>query len=163
MKWPKRLNQYVWMPDSRDFSTQKSIPKGIVIHSGSRSPNVAEYVEKEPDGRRVSYHFAWSGRRGEFVQMVSLQKRAWHAGSEGNNWIGVCLPGPWDGPRDPGQRCLFRQLIADLTEEFEGQLRYWTQHSDLSDRKKDPGPGFSPDWMTGLGLTWWVPGMPGME
>lgn len=153
-EWPDKLPDYIWMPDDGDFSTQRKPPEGIVIHSGERHPNVAEYAENEPDGKKISYHFAWSITWVCFVQMVLLNKRAWHAGREGNGWLGICLPGPWDSPRNELERQLLRQLVKDLQSAFGGHLKYWTRHSDITPGKKDPGPGFTSEWMEGVGLEW---------
>jgi hypothetical protein len=155
--WPDRIEGRIWMPDD-DFSEhplarQRYPPQGIVVHSGSLGAGVAEYAAKEPDGRKVSYHFAWSSQRNQFVQMVSLRKRAWHAGKEGNDWIGICLPGPWDeNPRSQWQKDDFRYLVTQIQGALGWQLKYWCRHSDISSNRRDPGPGFSESWVDGLGL-----------
>ena len=151
-RWPD------WLPelprlDDPDHSRQVRIPMGVVVHSGEHAARVAESVLE--DGRGVSYHIAWHSARGEYVQLVSLRDRAYHAGPRGNHWVGVALPGPYDlDPRPDEQRVAFRAMMELLLSAFAGGLWWWCRHSDIDVNKKDPGPGFRDDWLAGMGLRW---------
>ncbi|OJX06799.1 MAG: N-acetylmuramoyl-L-alanine amidase [Burkholderiales bacterium 70-64] len=101
-------------------------------------------------GLRVSAHFLIR-RRGELLQFVAADARAWHAGASRfmerercNDFsLGVELEG--DGEHrftEPQYRRLAR-LIAVLRERHP--LRWIAGHSDIAPgRKSDPGPTF--DW-----------------
>jgi AmpD protein len=103
------------------------------------------------DGVRVSAHFLVR-RRGEVVQFVSGERRAWHAGASSflgrercNDFsIGVELEG--DGAHrftEPQYRAL-GELAAVLARRWP--LRHVAGHSDIAPgRKTDPGPCF--DWL----------------
>ena len=157
--WPDWLPGYTRRPDA-DHSAQKRCPTGIVVHSGERGPDLADAALQ----MSISYHFAWDvepGREGRFVQLVSMRRRAYHAGREGNDWLGIALSGPWDqDPRSEHERIAFRLLIGALWTAFggaSGGLRYWCRHSDITSGKRDPGPGFVEDtWIGGL-LEWGRP------
>ena len=133
--------------------TPQHAPEGIVIHSGHAAPGVAEYVAGGPsDGRQVSYHLAWSTTLQRIVQLVDLERRAWHAGSEGNDWIGIGLSGPWNqDPRRDNERVEFMALMPVLMVAVPS-LQYWCRHSDITPGKRDPGPGFDDSWITCSGL-----------
>ena len=150
--WPDWLPGYERRPDG-DHAAQRDPPAGIVIHSGESGADLADAALRMP----ISYHFAWDkvpGEPGRFAQLVRLRRRAWHAGVEGNDWIGIALSGPWDqNPRQPEEREAFRRLVAELVQALPS-VRYWTRHSDITRGKKDPGPGVTADWLAGLGLTW---------
>jgi N-acetyl-anhydromuramoyl-L-alanine amidase len=102
------------------------------------------------DGLRVSAHFLVR-RRGELLQFVSCDARAWHAGESAllgrprcNDYsIGIELEG--DGERrftDAQYRVLARTVRA-LRGRYP--LRHVAGHSDVAPgRKVDPGPRF--DW-----------------
>lgn len=140
-----------------DHSKQLHPPQGIVVHSGDKADRVAESSIR--DGRDVSYHFAHSRQHGKLVQLVSLHRRAWHAGPEGNDFIGVALAGPYTlDPRPSEEREDFRALLAELEAAWKAAfgrgLRWWCRHSDITKGKRDPGPGFTPDWLDGFGLEW---------
>ena len=101
-------------------------------------------------GLRVSAHFLIR-RRGELLQFVATDARAWHCGASQflgrercNDFsIGVELEG--DGSHrftEPQYRRLAR-LLATLRERHP--LRWIAGHSDIApQRKRDPGPCF--DW-----------------
>lgn len=149
-EWPDYLPGYTRRPDP-DHSAQATPPTGIVVHSGERGPDLADASLQ----MSISYHFAWDverGQPGRFVQLVSLRRRAYHAGREGNDWIGIALSGPWDqSPRSDHERGEFVDLVHALSDAFAGHLRWWCRHSDITPGKRDPGPGFDPeDWLGGL-------------
>ncbi|RPH58390.1 MAG: 1,6-anhydro-N-acetylmuramyl-L-alanine amidase AmpD, partial [Burkholderiales bacterium] len=101
-------------------------------------------------GVRVSAHFLIR-RRGELLQFVATDARAWHAGASSflgrdccNDFsIGIELEG--DGTHrftEPQYRRLSR-LLAMLRARHP--LRWIAGHSDIAPgRKHDPGPRF--DW-----------------
>lgn len=105
---------------------------------------------------RVSAHFLIR-RRGELLQFVATDARAWHAGASRfmgrercNDFsLGVELEG--DGEHrftEPQYRRLAR-LVAMLRERH--RLRWMAGHSDIAPgRKHDPGPRF--DWARVLAL-----------
>lgn len=148
-EWPDWLAQYDHKPDQH-HSYQARIPQGIVVHSGDKGRDLVTASLRMD----ISYHFAWDGKD-RFVQLVSLSRRAWHAGGVGNHWLGVALSGPWDQrKRAEDERLAFVQLVADIREAFAGYVQYWCRHSDIEPAKKDPGPGFTDAWVDGSGLEW---------
>lgn len=97
---------------------------------------------------RVSAHFFIS-REGELVQLVSCDKRAWHAGV--SRWqgrdrcndfsIGVELEGCDEKPFEAAQYTTMSRLAKILAEHYP--LRCMVGHSDIAPgRKTDPGPFF---------------------
>jgi N-acetyl-anhydromuramyl-L-alanine amidase AmpD len=150
---PEVLPSRLYLED-RDCCRQRKRPQGIVIHSGESAARVAE--SSLVDGRGVSYHFAHSRQHNRLVQLVSLRLRAYHAGPEGNDWIGIALAGPWTlNPREEAERADFRALLSELRLAWgEPWLRYWCRHSDITRGKNDPGPGFTEEWLEGFGLEW---------
>jgi N-acetyl-anhydromuramoyl-L-alanine amidase len=104
----------------------------------------------ELEGLRVSSHFLIR-RRGELLQFVSCDKRAWHAGLSQfqgrrrcNDFsIGVELEGDGDHAFTQAQYRRLKRLVALLIERY--RLRFVAGHSDIAPgRKDDPGPRF--DW-----------------
>lgn len=115
------------------------------------------------DGLRVSSHLL-VGRRGELIQFVSCDDRAWHAGASSllgrsacNDFsIGIELVG------DEHHRFTRRQYerlattVAVLRRRY--RLRFAVGHADIAPgRKIDPGPFF--DWDRVLAL----PAFAGLE
>jgi AmpD protein len=99
---------------------------------------------------RVSAHFVVR-RRGEIVQFVACERRAWHAGASQWNGrsrcndfsVGIELEGADEVPYAAAQYRAVAKLVAAL------QVRYpiaaIVGHSDVAPgRKTDPGPAF--DW-----------------
>lgn len=158
---PSLIPGRVFRPDE-NHGRQPHRPTGIVIHSGDRGPDLADAALHMD----ISYHLAWDVERdkgGRFVQLVSLRRRAYHAGREGNGWLGIALSGPWDqDPRSPEERLDFRLLLEQLRVAWgEPALRWWTRHSDITPGKRDPGPGFDESWLEGLDLRWRRGPLPG--
>ena len=142
------LPGFVHWPDP-DFGVQRQTPNGLVIHCGSTAARTAESAMH--DGRNVSYTIAWKASLGELVQMVSLLDRAYHAGPEGNDWWGLCMPGPWDqDPRPTEQLAEFTRALWSLQVAAQGGLKYWCRHSDIKSTKVDPGPGFDGPFIVAL-------------
>ncbi len=101
-------------------------------------------------GLRVSAHFLIR-RRGELLQFVGCDSRAWHAGASAfhgrsgcNDFsIGVELEGSGEVRFTQAQYRRLAQLAALLARRYP--LRWVAGHSDVAPgRKQDPGPFF--DW-----------------
>ncbi len=99
---------------------------------------------------RVSAHFLIR-RRGELLQFVGCDARAWHAGESSfmgrarcNDFsIGVELEGSGERTFTQAQYRRLAQLVALLRQRYP--LRWVAGHSDIAPgRKFDPGPLF--DW-----------------
>lgn len=155
--WPERLADWLWMPDDDPWPLLHNNPQGIVVHSGAVGSAVGEYAVNEPDGRDIAYHFVWFESRQDFVQTVALNRRAGHAGKDGNHWLGIAFPGPTSqDPRPDDQRDKFLTLVhalVGLSVTLPVPLVYWCRHSDFSTHR-DPGPGFKDEWMHETGLMW---------
>lgn len=104
---------------------------------------------------RVSAHFLIR-RRGELLQFVDADARAWHAGvsefqgrARCNDFsIGVELEGDGSTPFTQAQYRRLLRLVALLRQRYP--LRWVAGHSDIAPgRKTDPGPFF--DWAKLLG------------
>ncbi|MGD9943112.1 MAG: 1,6-anhydro-N-acetylmuramyl-L-alanine amidase AmpD [Burkholderiaceae bacterium] len=105
---------------------------------------------------RVSAHFMIR-RRGELLQFVAADARAWHAGASRfgerercNDFsIGVELEGDGEHRFTEAQYRRLATLIARLRGRYP--LRWLAGHSDIAPgRKLDPGPCF--DWARVLAL-----------
>ena len=112
-------------------------------------PQAHPYFERLR-GLRVSTHFLLR-RRGDLLQFVSCEQRAWHAGESRllarercNDFsIGIELEGSSARPFTATQYRRLAQLVASLGERYP--LRFIAGHSDIATgRKDDPGPLF--DW-----------------
>ncbi len=99
---------------------------------------------------QVSAHFLVR-RRGELIQFVGCDERAWHAGVSrflGRNGcndfsIGIELEGDGEHDFTKAQYRRLERLIGALRERYA--LRYIAAHSDVAPgRKQDPGAHF--DW-----------------
>lgn len=149
LEWPDKLPGRIWVPGERDFSRQRKPPKGIVIHSGDIGPGLL--VASLRMG--ISYHFVNSVSHNCLVQIVSLQDRAWHGGSLGNDDIGIAISGPDEQLiRSPHEKADFRLLVLQLQNAFNWSLERYKCHSDYDENKSDPGPGFDPTWVEGFNL-----------
>ena len=157
LEWPTWLPGYTQRPDDEYLAGKlrpmRAPPLGVIFHSGSKGADLAGYAENEPDGRAISYHFAWAPELKNLAQMVPLNLRAWHAGEWGNHWLGVALPGPYDlDPRSPQEAAAVEQLLTQLLPALPS-IFYWARHSDHpSNHRRDPGPGFLDRWPESLGL-----------
>ncbi|HET7062151.1 MAG TPA: 1,6-anhydro-N-acetylmuramyl-L-alanine amidase AmpD [Nitrosospira sp.] len=101
-------------------------------------------------GLKVSAHF-FIRRRGEIIQFVSCEKRAWHAGEScwqgrgrcNDYSIGIELEGSDCMPFTNAQYAALASLTHELQERYP--IHDIVGHSDIAPgRKTDPGPCF--DW-----------------
>lgn len=102
---------------------------------------------------RVSSHLLIT-RKGEVVQFVPFNKRAWHAGQSSyqgrencNDYsIGIELEGTDSDIYEPQQYELLAQVLKALYQYYPTlNPQKITGHQDIApERKTDPGPGF--DW-----------------
>lgn len=117
------------LADKRNYDNRRAgtVPKGVVIHhwgvDGQTHDGVVAYLRRYRPANPTSAHEVISG--GRVTRIVPLSKRAWHARSANNDWIGLeCRPemsqDDWD---TLVQRC------ADLERELGRSLRY-SRHSD---------------------------------
>jgi AmpD protein len=99
---------------------------------------------------RVSAHFLIR-RRGELLQFVSCDARAWHAGAScfrgrercNDFSIGIELEGTGERRYTDAQYRVLARLTRALAARWP--LRHLAGHSDIApQRKTDPGPSF--DW-----------------
>jgi hypothetical protein len=70
-----------------------------------------------PTARQASAHFAVSGKR--IIQLVSLKDRAYHAGSVGNNYVGI----ETDPAQDPDTIESVKKLLAALKAKYGYELK----------------------------------------
>lgn len=115
------------------------------------------------EGVRVSSHLL-VGRRGELVQFVSCDDRAWHAGASSllgrracNDFsIGIELVGDEHHRFTERQYARLASTVATLRRRY--RLRFAVGHADIAPgRKIDPGPFF--DWNRVLAM----PAFAGLE
>ena len=106
----------------------------------------------ELQGLRVSSHL-FIRRKGEVIQFVPFNRRAWHAGVSSfkgrescNDFsIGIELEGTDTTPYDKKQYETLAEVCSALMEHYK--MTDITSHSAIApDRKTDPGPAFK--WST---------------
>jgi AmpD protein len=152
---------------NQDARPPGASPELLVVHHISLPPGVlsGDAVERlftntldctaDPrlaglESLRVSAHFMVR-RRGELLQFVPCEARAWHAGLSSfrgrercNDFsIGIELEGTGERRYTEAQYRVLASLTRSLAAWFP--LRYLAGHSDIAPgRKTDPGPSF--DW-----------------
>ena len=129
---------------------QKFGGPGIVdLFLNQLDPNAHPYFG-EIGHLRVSAHFLIR-RDGKFIQFVSCNRRAWHAGVSTWNGlercndfsIGIELEGCDEAPFETEQYVSLNQLTESLRQSFP--IKAIVGHSEIAaGRKTDPGPCF--DW-----------------
>ena len=112
------------------------------------NPALHPYFEEIAD-RRVSSHFLIT-RKGELIQLVSTQNKAWHAGissffgrEECNDFsVGIELEGDGEHPFEDIQYQILTQLSKSLQAAYP-KIQF-AGHSDIApNRKTDPGMLFN--------------------
>jgi hypothetical protein len=104
-------------------------PEKVVIHQFG-TPGVDTLTStintfNNPNGgRQVSAHFVVSGKR--IIQMVSLKDRAYHAGSVGNNYVGI----ETDPAQDADTIASTKRLLQAL-KDYYGYELVKTRHRDV--------------------------------
>ena len=116
----------------RKNSRKLSGPDMIVVHytAGTSARTAAEFLAKEEV--KASAHLV-IGRQGELFQLVPFDTEAWHAGRS-------CYGGRatfWHRYTERQKR-LLREICRLLKQHYP--IRYVVGHSDITDRKQDPGP-----------------------
>lgn len=94
-------------------------PEKLVLHDfGTRGVDTLDSLINTftKKGTEVSAHFAVSGKR--IVQLVSLKDRAYHAGSNGNNFIGVESDPAQDKDTIESVRTLLKELRTKYGYQF---------------------------------------------
>jgi hypothetical protein len=105
----------------------------------------------------VSAHFV-IGMEGTITQCVPVNKRAAHAGSRGPSGdfnrrsIGIEIDGSVKQAVTPAQIQALANLIPAI-QQHHPSVKYAVAHSDISNRRSDPGPLFPWDKIETLGLT----------
>jgi hypothetical protein len=103
-------------------------PEYAVIHQfgtlGVDTLNSLLNTFTNPTARQASAHFAVSGKR--IIQMVSLKDRAYHAGTVGNNYVGI----ETDPAQDDDTIASTKKLLAALKAKYGYELKT-TLHKDV--------------------------------
>jgi hypothetical protein len=93
----------------------------VVIHQfgtlGVDTMNSTINTFTNPTARQASAHFIVSGKR--IVQMVSLKDRAYHAGTVGNNYVGI----ETDPAQDADTIESTKKLLAALKKKYGRELK----------------------------------------
>lgn len=138
-----------WMPSPNHNSRQPTI---IVLHA-TEQDSVEQSLRtlRTANNRgRVSSHYL-IGRDGEIYQLVSEDRRAWHAGAGGwgnlteinSSSIGIELDNNGSDAFPTVQIDSLLRLLADISERQRIQPSHVIAHADLAPtRKVDPGPLF---------------------
>lgn len=138
-----------WVP-SKNFDERR--PVVIVLHyteQGSVEQSL-ETLRTRNSGGRVSAHYLL-GKDGKVYQLVSDERRAWHAGAGSwgaitdvnNASIGIEIDNDGKTPYPDEQIDSLIVLLRDLTTRLRIPPAQVIGHSDLApSRKIDPGPLF---------------------
>jgi N-acetylmuramoyl-L-alanine amidase len=159
---PPRNPMAQWVPSPNHDARR---PLLIVIHyteqdSVARSLNT---LRTRNSGGRVSAHYL-VGRDGALYQLVSDQRRAWHAGA--GNWgtigdvnsasIGIELDNDGASPFPDAQVDALLRLLDDLTTRHRIPRTQVIGHADMAPtRKIDPGPLFPWQQLAEAGFGTW--------
>lgn len=135
-------------------------PTGTVSHVSDTAPGTAINMAKrrsrpfgqDPNDRMASWH-ASVETTGALIQMVSLQQRAWHAGSNtakpipGLGWAnahtnGIELVGFEKGPFPDAQVFAYARLLRAIVRHYgiKREFAAVTHQSIDPKRRSDPGP-----------------------
>ncbi|MGA9251185.1 MAG: N-acetylmuramoyl-L-alanine amidase [Roseobacter sp.] len=127
-------------------------PSIVVIHYTAMQTAEAAIERLCDPAFEVSAHYL-VGKKGEVVQMVAEDRRAWHAGV--GEWrgqddinsrsIGIELDNTGAEPFPEPQMMALEQLLSDIRSRWPIDPVDIIGHSDMAPgRKHDPGPRF--DW-----------------
>lgn len=145
----------------------RAAPWLLVLHSGGRTPNVAEFfnttgaiARRDKPPLTVSAHINWSVTHDGFAQGVGLNRVAWHCGGakyEGREKLNFCsigieLPGPANRKVRPKKEIKALEETLDMLLQLVPSLKVAVRHSDIDPKKTDPGPGFSWSLIKNFGL-----------
>lgn len=145
----------------------RTLPWLLVIHSGGKTANVAEFFNKKGSIERkgksplvVSAHINWSKDFEGFTQGVELNRVAWHCGGSSYNGlknlnfcsIGIELPGPANRKMRPRKELAAFEETLSILLDLVPSLKVAVRHSDIDLKKVDPGPGFDWDLINSFGL-----------
>ena len=79
----------VWMPSPNHSSRKGAVIDKVVIHITDGSPSLSGCVERfQRPATKASPHFV-IGRGGEVVQLVALDRAAWHASGWNRESVGI--------------------------------------------------------------------------
>lgn len=151
-----------WVASPNHDSRQASL---IVLHAteqGSVQQSLHTLRTRNAGGR-VSAHYL-IGRDGEIYQLVSEDRRAWHAGA--GSWgtltninsssIGIELDNNGTDPFPAVQIESLIRLLADICERQRIRPSHVIAHADLAPaRKVDPGPLFPWQQLAAAGFGAW--------
>ncbi len=159
---------YIHTP-SPNFDERTEPVTMLVLHyTGMRDAPSAINWLANPDSK-VSAHYVVT-EDGQIIQMVSEDKRAWHAGR--SHWRGITNvnsasigieivnPGHEYGyrPFPPEQMSALVPLIGDIVRRHDIRPGYVVGHSDIAPgRKQDPGELFDWPMLAKLGLALKIP------
>ena len=138
-----------WVP-SKNFDERR--PVVIVLHYTEQDSveQSLDTLRTQNSGGRVSAHYLL-GKDGKLYQLVSDERRAWHAGAGrwgaitdlNNASIGIEIDNDGKSPFPDVQIDSLIVLLRDLTQRLRIPPTQVIGHSDLAPtRKVDPGPLF---------------------
>ena len=138
-----------WVP-SKNFDERR--PVVIVLHYTEQDSveQSLDTLRTQNSGGRVSAHYLL-GKDGKLYQLVSDERRAWHAGAGSwgaitdlnNASIGIEIDNDGKSPFPEVQIDSLIVLLRDLTQRLRIPPTQVIGHSDLAPtRKVDPGPLF---------------------
>lgn len=158
---PQRNPIAQWVPSDNHDARR---PVLVVLHFTDQDSvqRSLDTLRTRNAGGRVSAHYL-VGRDGDLYQLVSDERRAWHAGA--GSWgtigdvnsasIGIEIDNDGHSPFPPAQVQTLIALLEDLCTRWRIPRSAIIGHEDLAPtRKRDPGPLFP--WKTlaeaGFGL-----------
>ncbi|MEJ7746095.1 MAG: N-acetylmuramoyl-L-alanine amidase [Luteimonas sp.] len=159
---PSRNPMAKWVASPNHNARQAIL---IVLHA-TEQDSVQESLltlRTRNSGGRVSAHYL-VGREGELYQLVSDQRRAWHAG--GGRWgtitdvnsssIGIELDNNGEDPFPPAQIASLLRLLDDLCTRLDIPRTQIIAHADMAPtRKRDPSHLFPWKQLADAGFGRW--------
>lgn len=158
---PQRNPIAAWVPSDNHDARR---PVLVVLHFTDQASvqRSLQTLRTRNSGGRVSAHYL-VGRDGDLYQLVSDERRAWHAGA--GAWgtigdvnsasIGIEIDNDGHSPFPPAQIAALVRLLEDVHARWRIPRTAVIGHQDMAPaRKRDPGPLFP--WRTlaqaGFGL-----------